>query len=554
VDVYDDAIMPGLTFALDTISNAPECKVDEPYGYSAPTEMSTTTEWGDVVGNDCGTPPCTVPQGVVDQLDISVVVDKFKNEPWAQIKARADLINSTSQNPLPDRKVDFVDVSLCVDAFGGFPNGNPYPGPNLEDFDCPPYFGDCYANITVDSNNDGEINEFDDAVEDTSAMYLVVNSDDDDDSGVSDFNEAPVDGEDDLAEIRLTAACDGVLPEFAWWSLSWDDDPPVPIQVWRYPDKSDDGDGDWPGDPIVNGQQYDEWAPPDTVWLEAFDTFGDLEMTFTFDQGTALLGRFADAGSTKSDKAKAGTGPCKNRGASKRYHIVAKKQNNMITRVSANIDLKVQEPCSPLCPEPCKLWQIPGNSAMFVVVVRKDSLHQGKKLWASMGYARRKRRFSNTVKSGQYAEMSHKWSTGAESDTEFSWLGEPPTPGPYKYQVSRRPDGKWEFTTNTSGLDQVVRISDNTWPDPDLRGSEVHWSTELLNVEDRLCGTSSQRCEFTQCEYDVNGMLVPNDPLAAFEIVHDPLTPGDNEWGIQWVNGTSFKVWDKRTSIPCEEP
>ena len=83
------------------------------YSSALPIDLSAA---GDVVG-DCAVIPCTAPQGVVDFVDISAVVDKFRNLPSAPRKARADLLNSTVTEPKPDRKIDFVDISYCVDAF-----------------------------------------------------------------------------------------------------------------------------------------------------------------------------------------------------------------------------------------------------------------------------------------------------------------------------------------------------------------------------------------------------------------------------------------------------
>ena len=83
------------------------------------------------------------PQGVIDFTDISSIVEKFKNLPCepgltsgVPQKARADLINATTSLPMPDRKIDFVDISYCVDAFRGAaapppgpPPADPCPGP-----------------------------------------------------------------------------------------------------------------------------------------------------------------------------------------------------------------------------------------------------------------------------------------------------------------------------------------------------------------------------------------------------------------------------------------
>ena len=86
-------------------------------GYSAPLAISTSAKWCDITG-DCGVTPCSPPNGLIDFIDILAVVEKFKNEEGAPIKARTDLSGN-----LPDLVIDFVDISYTVDAF----RGNPYP-------------------------------------------------------------------------------------------------------------------------------------------------------------------------------------------------------------------------------------------------------------------------------------------------------------------------------------------------------------------------------------------------------------------------------------------
>jgi len=127
VDVIDDGIIPGGTFTLGVIQE--NCSLGDESAYSAPIELITSAT-GDIVG-DCGVNPCSAPQGVVDFVDISAVVSKFRNEAAAPRKARADLINSDVAVAVPDGKVDFVDISYCVDAFRNA--APPPPGPPLVD-------------------------------------------------------------------------------------------------------------------------------------------------------------------------------------------------------------------------------------------------------------------------------------------------------------------------------------------------------------------------------------------------------------------------------------
>jgi hypothetical protein len=138
VDVSDDGILPDGTYEVRVISNA--CALADPGNYSTPL-VATMSAVGDVVG-DCSDCPCTGPDGVVDFIDISAVVEKFKDTectpggPGVPRKARADLINTTTELPKPDRVIDFVDIAYTVDAFQseaaplpGPPGTDPCPGP-----------------------------------------------------------------------------------------------------------------------------------------------------------------------------------------------------------------------------------------------------------------------------------------------------------------------------------------------------------------------------------------------------------------------------------------
>lgn len=131
VHVIDPGIVPRATYEVRVVDSS--CAASESHGYSDPLVVRTSRV-GDLVGNDL-VPPPSAPQGVVDFNDITAVVEKFKNEPDAPRKARADLINSDITQALPDKKVDFVDVSYCVDAFRN--QAAPLPGPPMTD-PCPP--------------------------------------------------------------------------------------------------------------------------------------------------------------------------------------------------------------------------------------------------------------------------------------------------------------------------------------------------------------------------------------------------------------------------------
>jgi len=79
---------------------------------------ASTTMWGDVVGDFDGL-DWTPPDDVADFVDISSVVDAFRNDSDAPAVFRADLAGASGSECRPDRGIDFLDITGAVDAFRG---------------------------------------------------------------------------------------------------------------------------------------------------------------------------------------------------------------------------------------------------------------------------------------------------------------------------------------------------------------------------------------------------------------------------------------------------
>ncbi len=126
VHVYHDGIVPGAAYHVQAISD--DCNTNDPDSYSTPLTINTSRA-GDIVGNSgCPVVPCDPPQGVINFVDISACVEKFKNTPIAPQKARADVINTNIGAPPPDQKIDFVDIVAVVSWFAP-PSPIVLPGP-----------------------------------------------------------------------------------------------------------------------------------------------------------------------------------------------------------------------------------------------------------------------------------------------------------------------------------------------------------------------------------------------------------------------------------------
>ena len=128
IEVLGEEIVPGATYTIEALDVACVQPLDPDRSdrslspgvnpFSPGLAVSTVTRWGDIVGPTAEDGP----DGNVDFLDISAVVDRFRNLPGALPTAFVDLYPE-----IPDEQIDFVDVSMVVGAFGGA--DYPYPGP-----------------------------------------------------------------------------------------------------------------------------------------------------------------------------------------------------------------------------------------------------------------------------------------------------------------------------------------------------------------------------------------------------------------------------------------
>jgi hypothetical protein len=133
VHVFDEGITPGGVYDIQVINSAASLVIES--NYSDPLTMIQST-WADLV-KDCTTTPCGPPDGTTGIVDVSAVLDKFKNLTGNVIKARADLEGSPSgDHRIPDQMINITDVTYCLGAFlgqtypaPGFPAPRPKPCP-----------------------------------------------------------------------------------------------------------------------------------------------------------------------------------------------------------------------------------------------------------------------------------------------------------------------------------------------------------------------------------------------------------------------------------------
>lgn len=71
-------------------------------------------------------------------------------------------------------------------------------------------------------------------------------------------------------------------------------------------------------------------------------------------------------------------------------------------------------------------------------------------------------------------------------------------------------------------------------------GTAAIWSGEIFNIEDDMPGTATNKCNFTGCQYDVDGIYQDAGLVST-----DVNSSDSNQWGAEWISGTAFNIWDK---------
>lgn len=128
VHVADCNIVPCASYSIEAVSDIP-CDPGVPAVYSEPVIIATAGVWGDVVGGSYD----ELPNGIVDFVDISACVDRFRNSPIAPPGTWCDVGGNNPTQGVA-LNIDFADISLVVDAFRGL--GYPFSGPTAPD-PCP---------------------------------------------------------------------------------------------------------------------------------------------------------------------------------------------------------------------------------------------------------------------------------------------------------------------------------------------------------------------------------------------------------------------------------
>ena len=134
IHIYHEVIVPGGTYALQLINTGCSTATETNYSDALPL---VTSSWADLV-EDCTTFPCGMPDGSTGIVDVTAVLDKWKNLARSVWKVRADLEGAPSGDArVPDQAINITDIVFTLGAFVG----QTYPPPGFPPPSDPPLCG-----------------------------------------------------------------------------------------------------------------------------------------------------------------------------------------------------------------------------------------------------------------------------------------------------------------------------------------------------------------------------------------------------------------------------
>lgn len=191
---------------------------------------------------------------------------------------------------------------------------------------------------------------------------------------------------------------------------------------------------------------------------------------------------------------------------------------------------KIRTRTRTLCGEPTANTE--AASAAWVGVTKFVSGAPEK--WAQIGYTRERSPGTTTVHRRRYAET--KYGTGPLDVDIHLENNVPSGTHEYKCYLVSSLLGVWRYEYD--GLPFHV-FGHSGWRG--VTGTHYQWDSEIFNKEDQLVGTSSAKCNFTECKYALNWGAFQNADIATGDLhTDDPI-----QWGIERVSATAINVWDK---------
>ncbi len=114
IHMYHEELVPDGIYEVQAIVET--CDVSVEQNFSDPS-VAFTSLWGDTI-KDCTTVPCGPPEGIINIVDVSAILDEFVTAPDSIIKARADL-----EPGCPDLVINIADALSALAGFQGLGYG-----------------------------------------------------------------------------------------------------------------------------------------------------------------------------------------------------------------------------------------------------------------------------------------------------------------------------------------------------------------------------------------------------------------------------------------------
>ena len=196
------------------------------------------------------------------------------------------------------------------------------------------------------------------------------------------------------------------------------------------------------------------------------------------------------------------------------------------------VKAKIKTRYGKLC---CEDEECSDKDAFHVVYVNISNTSGGF-IWAQTGWGRERNAGSKSIKKYRYAEM--KGTTGSPASNNYDTGKAPADGSTYEYRVDLDvASGKWDFSFDGSAWEH---FTGNGWKN--TKGTDVQWTGEIFNKEDDMPGTSGDKCNFTECQYRVDGAAYVDAGFTAADVT----SSDSSEWGSERVNDTAFNIWDQK--------
>jgi len=319
----------------------------------------------------------------------------------------------------------------------------------------------------------------------------------------------------------LRTYCDPLEGE---WSLSWVD-PGDLIRIWLEPDKSNgDEENPGPGLPLVNGAVH-AWPPPPSVWVEARETYDEIQIDFTI-----IVGDTRDE-KTDTTRTKVTCSPTLPR--TQRYYARAAK---WAFEIGAQADI-LTVPAT-LCGQDQEPSRYSNKSNAMINVERTTCTPR---CWAQIGYGRRRLVGSAGIEERRYFE------TKSEGHDDYAFIpGIPSGVAEYRVYLDNL-SGKWYYIINGKVEHSTPPNMWAPWAGRDQLGDFVTWSSEIRYEEDQMVGQPGAPCTFEFCRYTRDDSIVED----AFFIDAELRSDDPEQWIIQLLNphgdpaeSQHIQIWD----------